>query len=73
MRIRILLLIQGFEQATTGLQTLHSSIVSVHGPFIGLLFVPPQHLSFDYDADSDRAFDFDADPAFHADPDMASH
>ncbi len=43
--------------STTGLQNLHDSIVSVHGP-PWLLFEPPQLLDFEFDQD------LEADPAF---------
>jgi hypothetical protein len=49
MRIRILLLIKVMLSATTGLQTLHGSILSFHRQ---------QLLKFDFETDLDLAFDF---------------
>ncbi len=63
------------KYATTGLQTLHGTTLSLYGyasigSTYGLLFFhldPPQVLNFDFDADRDPTFYFDANPDPHPD------
>jgi hypothetical protein len=68
IRIKILLLVKVMKSATTGLQTLQGSSVSLQASIVSVDFEPLKPLNFDCNADPDPAFlsngDPDPDPAF---------
>ncbi len=60
--IQILLLVKVMKSATTGLQTLQGSSLSLQASIVSVDFEPLKPLNFDCNADPDPAFLSNGDP-----------